>query len=202
MTIHFSDANIVFIASFQHNVGMISEHWLRANNLLLEQPIQTFNVPGMFIFNSISYRILVTDDRINIATNKENKDNFLTIANVIRKYIEENQKLPYKAIGFNFTYLVDIDEKSKKFKIEFNNRDNIETLLKADEVNYGGIIEINKDDYVIQIRINPEKNKKRIYNFNYHFPLEKPDNEFVLQSLDKLNNYYSESKVFVTQISD
>ena len=77
--------NIILLSSVQHIVGIVNIEWLKEKNLITEQPIQTFNIPGISILTFNSYNIIVNDERLQIATNKEKLEYLKTITKVVKE---------------------------------------------------------------------------------------------------------------------
>jgi len=197
----FSDANIVLISSVQHLVALFSADWLKENKLISEPPIQTFNIPGLSVFNSKTYRLIANDERIQIVTVSDKKEHLETIANVIKKYIESSGSLPFKAIGFNFHFNVEIEEQEQIIQIHHKYIDNISSLFPDHSMNYGAIIYAKNEDYQLRVVIDPIEENIFRYGFNYHINIEGIDHNKLLESLNKILEFYNTAKDFVNKAS-
>lgn len=199
MVLNFTDANIVLLSSVQHIVGLISAQWLKDNNLIKEQSIQTFNMPGVSIFNSESYRILANDERIQVATVKEGGKYLSVISKVIKEYVRASGSLPFKAIGFNFNFNLreNKDEVLPTIAIKMENINSIEEFLPDFDINLGTIINAKKEDYILEIRIHPKKSNLIKIGCNYQINVDGIDHDKIYTNLEKINEYYKFINSFI-----
>ena len=173
MSIKFQDANIVLLAETQHNLAILNVEWLKANNLITETPIHNVNTPGVFIFGSENYRIVGNEERIQIITIKELEENLQTIANVIKEYVLAAGNLLYLALGLNFNFNIEKNnnENLPQINLQIGNNKIFEELSSNSEIEYGGIVRSENEDYTLKIVIEPKRENMLNYSFNYHFVL-------------------------------
>ena len=203
MNTRFTLANIILLPSVQHIVGIVNIEWLKEKNLITEQPIQTFSIPGISVLTFNSYNIIVNDERLQIATNKEKPEYLKTIAKVVKEYVNSTSSLPFKALGFNFHFIAETGENKNKPDISIIHSlvDNMAELLPGHQLKYGAIIDAEKDDYLLQIKINPERNEIIQYSYNFHIELSEKEHEKIFRNLDQIMTYYTIAKEFTQKTS-
>ena len=74
------------------------------------------------------------------------------------------------ALGFNFNWITKISENEKLPTISFkiNQIDDLSQIFADHELNYGCIVKLRRDPYLLNFNIESQEGKSLTYNFNYH----------------------------------
>jgi hypothetical protein len=198
MKIELVRADIVILAS-AHNPSMITAKWLRDKNLITEEPTQTLFTPISSLFESETFSLIVTRDRLQITAKKDNIEALKSLVNIGEEYIRLSPYIAYKALGLNFIWLITTnkDMPLPKIGINVNSVRDFKEVLKGDKQEYGAIIYDYHESYLLKLKIEPSEENKFEYNFNFHHKIEGVELSKILDFVNNYLNLYRISNEFV-----
>nr|QNO49448.1 hypothetical protein OCBBGKCP_00005 [Methanosarcinales archaeon ANME-2c ERB4]QNT35662.1 hypothetical protein GNCGGNMO_00024 [uncultured Methanosarcinales archaeon] len=165
-------ADIVLIAS-AHNPSIMAPQWLKDESLILEEPSHFVHTPDLAIFESESFSLVVDHHRLQIAVKKQDTGSLESLANIVSNYVKLLPHIPYKALGLNFVWTIEVDDGEELPKIELNiNKNDLMSIFGGTEVSCGGIIYTRKESYMLKVVIEPQGGGTLVHNFNYNYELE------------------------------
>ena len=164
-------ADIVIMAS-AHNPSIISPQWLKDKSLIAEESDHFVHTPDFSLFDSESFSLIVDHQRLQITVKKQDKNSLESLANIASNYIELLPHIPYKALGLNFVWTIEVDNGEKLPKIGLNiNKSDLMPVFEGHEIGYGGIIYARKEPYMLKLVIEPQGETTIVHNFNYNHEL-------------------------------
>ena len=165
-------ADIVIIAS-AHNPSIIAPEWLKDKSLIVEEPSHFIHTPDLSIFESESFSVVVDHQRLQIVVKKQDTKSLESLANIASNYVKLLPHIPYKALGLNFTWTIEVDDGEELPKIEINiNKSDLMSVFEGHEVDCGGIIYARKEPYMLKLVIELQGGNTLVHNFNYNHELE------------------------------
>ena len=165
-------ADIVIIAS-AHNPSIIAPEWLKDKSLIVEEPSHFVHTPDLSIFESESFSVVVDHQRLQIVVKKQDTRSLESLANIASNYVKLLPHIPYKALGLNFTWTIEVDDGEELPKIEINiNKSDLMSVFEGHEVDCGGIIYARKEPYMLKVVIELQGGNTLVHNFNYNHELE------------------------------
>jgi len=165
-------ADIVIIAS-AHNPSIIAPEWLKDKSLIVEEPSHFVHTPDLSIFESESFSVVVDHQRLQIVVKKQDTRSLESLANIASNYVKLLPHIPYKALGLNFTWTIEVDDGEELPKIEINiNKSDLMSVFEGHEVDCGGIIYARKEQYMLKVVIELQGGNTLVHNFNYNHELE------------------------------
>ena len=171
MEVKLIQADIVIIAS-AHNPSIIAPQWLKDKLLIVEEPDHFVHTPDFSLFDSKSFSLIVDHQRLQITVKKQDTNSLESLANIASRYIELLPHIPYKALGLNFVWSIDVDNEEKLPKIGLNiNKSDLMPVFEGHEIGYGGIIYARKEPYMLKLVIEPQGKTTVVHNFNYNYEL-------------------------------
>jgi len=202
MKIEPSRADIVILAH-SHNVGIVTEKWLKDKNLINEKPKQTIFMQGISLFESESFLIMVNPNKAQITAKRQSTEALETLTRIGNEYIKSSPYITYTALGLNFIWTTRTteDEKFSEINIHMGAIPDLSSVLNGHRLTYGGIIHAKKDPYLLKLIIEPPKETERVYNFNYHHEIKDLDIEKIGNYIDNFLNLYKTSEKIVGILS-
>ena len=180
-------ADIVILAS-AHNPSIISPQWLKDKSLIAEEPDHFVHTPDFSLFESESYLLVVDNQRMQITVKKQDTTTLESLANVASGYVKALPHIPYKALGLNFVWSIEVGNGEELPKIGLSiNKSDLLSVFEGYEVDCGGIIYARKELYVLKVVVEPQGANTLIHNFNYNHELE----GMSVEAIVKLINNFS-----------
>ena len=165
-------ADIVILAS-AHNPSIISPQWLKDKSLRAEEPDHFVHTPDFSLFESESFLLVVDNQRMQITVKKQDTVALESLANVASGYVKALPHIPYKALGLNFVWGIEVGNGEELPKIELNiNKSDLISVFEGYEVDCGGIIYARNEPHVLKVVIEPQGENTLVHNFNYNHELE------------------------------
>lgn len=165
-------ADIVITAS-AHNPSIIYPEWVKNNLSIVEKPSDFVHTPDFSLFASESFLLVADHQRLQITVKKQDKKSLESLANIASKYVELLHHIPYKALGLNFIWTIEVDDGEGLPKIELNiNKSDLMSVFEGHEIDCGGIIYARKEPYMLKVVIEPQGENTLVHNFNYNHELE------------------------------
>jgi len=190
-------ADIVIIAS-AHNPSIIAPQWLKDNSLISEEPRHFVHTPDFSLFESESFSLVVDHQRLQITAKKQDRGSLRSLAGIASNYVKILPHIPYRAVGLNFVWSIEIDEGERLPKIVLNiNKSDLMSVFESHEVDYGGIIYARKEPYMLKLVIEPQGKNTIVHNFNYHHELRGISVEDIIRLMDSFLTRYEDSSRIV-----
>jgi len=193
-------ADIVIIAS-AHNPSIVAPQWLKDNSLIVEKPLHFVNTPDFSLFESESFSLMVDHQRLQITAKKQDRRALRSLANVAANYVRLLPHIPYRSLGLNFLWTIEINEGGKFPRIGLSmNGSNLDSLFEGHKVTYGGIIYARKEPYMLKLVIEPQRENIVVHNFNYHHEVEGTPVEDLARLIDSFLTRYEDSSGVVRRL--
>ncbi len=200
MEVKHRQADIVIIAS-AHNPSIIAPQWLKDKSLIVEEPDHFVHTPDFSLFDSASFSLIVDHQRLQIIVKKQDKKSLESLANIASNYIKLLPHIPYKALGLNFVWAIEVDDGDKLPKIGLNiNKSDLIPVFEGHEVGYGGIIYARKEPCVLKLVIEPEGETALVHNFNYNYELAGMSVEDIVQLINNFLTINEDSSNIVKSL--
>ena len=190
-------ADIVLIAS-AHNPSIMAPQWLKDESLILEEPSHFVHTPDLAIFESESFSLVVDNHRLQIAVKKQDNESLKSLANIVSNYVKLLPHIPYKALGLNIIWTIEVDDGEELPKIELNiNKSDLMPVFGGYEVDCGGIIYARKEPYMLKVVIELQGGNTLVHNFNYNYELEDMSVEYIVKLIDNFLTMKEDSSSIV-----
>ena len=177
----------IVITASAHNPSIIYPQWLKDNSLIREEPSHFVHTPDLSLFESETFSLVVEHQRLQIAVKKQDKTSLESLANIACKYVKLLPHIPYKALGLNFVWAVEIGDGEELPKIRLDiNKNDLTSVFENNEVDYGGIIYTRKEPYTLKVVIEPQGKNAIIHNFNYNHEVAGMSVEDIAKSINDL----------------
>ena len=197
MEAKFKRADIVMIAS-AHNPSIIAPQWLKDNSLIIEEPSHFIHTPDFSLFESESFSLVVDRQRLQITAKKQDQGSLRSLANVAANYIKLLPHIPYKSLGLNFVWSIEVEKGEKLPKIGLNmNKSDLASVFEGHKVDYGGIVYARKEPYTLKLVIEPQGGNTLVHNFNYHHEVGAISVEDLTRLVDNFLTRYEDSSKIV-----
>lgn len=193
MEIKLSHIDIVILAE-AHNPSIISPEWLKNYKLISEVQKNFIYTPAFSMFESESFVLIVDQNRWQLTTKKLTEENIIkSFPDIAKKYVEILPHIPYKALGFNFIWKVQFEEKEKLSNIQLQlDSTNLQSIMSDHDITYGGIIYAKKISYLLRILIERQDNLSFTWNYNYNYEIKGLEaekiNVFLREFIDRYNH--------------
>jgi len=86
----------------------------------VEEPSHFIHTPDLSILESESFSVVVDHQRLQIVVKKQDTRSLESLANIASNYVKLLPHIPYKALGLNFTWTIEVDDGEELPKIEIN----------------------------------------------------------------------------------
>lgn len=170
MEFRLTQTNIVVLAK-NHNPTIVSKEWLIQNKIIEDQILNFSHVPVFSLIETDNFNLVVDPDRLQLSIKKISPANLKTLPQIILKYINQLPETPYTAIGFNYSYNIEIDQKSLKNALLINEKKLIETFSK--NYSLGVIVKFLWMGFTMTTTFRPINNREIRGDFNFHFASNK-----------------------------
>lgn len=198
MEVKLSRADIVIIAS-SHNPSIVSPQWLKDNRLLIEEARHFVHTPDFSLFESESFSLVVDHQRLQITAKKQNRGSLESLANIASGYVKLLPHIPYRSLGLNFLWNVEIEgERAPEIKVNINESDLL-SIFKGHRITCGAIVYARKEPYLLKLIIERQGENTLVHNFNYHHTVQHMSAEDIVSLIDKFLMRYSESARIVEE---
>ena len=166
-------ASIVILAK-AHNPSIISPDWIIKELGIKDKCTNFVHTPPFSLFESDHFLLTADTERLELICKELDKESILTCANAAAAYIGKLPHIPYKAAGMNFTWLVELDtvDSLPEIKLSIGQAD-IGSVFGTVNIQYGGIIKLQYDSYVLTVTANYQGDKTVTLSFNYHYDYAK-----------------------------
>lgn len=189
------------IIASAHNPSIIAPQWLKDNSLIIEEPKHFVHTPDFSLFESESFSLVVDHQRLQITAKKQDKGSLRSLANAASNYMKLLPHIPYRSLGLNFVWSIEIDEKEELPKIGLNvNSSDLMSVFEGHEVDYGGTIYARKEAYMLRLVIEPQGKNILVHNFNYHHELGGMSVEDLVKLVDNFLTRYEDSSRIVNAL--
>lgn len=156
--------NVIIVAK-NHNPSIISKDWLEHKKILLDPVEEFFHTPTISVIKTKYLEVLVDFDRLKVSPRELNDENIERTSTFVEAYINALPEIPYKAIGFNYDYEINLPD--ERLKTIFCNNENKFKNVLSDDYKLGGIMTFKKEGFIVTLTIRPTE-KIITANFNFH----------------------------------
>lgn len=188
-----SNANIVILAA-SHNPSILSPQWVK-EKLIDEDPINFVNTPEFSLFESANYQFIIDRERIQLSIKQTNNELLKSLSEIAIKIIEVLDQVPYKSIGFNYSWFV--DQNTPSIEIQLNSKKQLPTILEGHDLRFGFIVNAKSEDYILKLVTEPSGENMITYNFNYHHEIDGLTLDKKIEFLNNFINLYESSQEIV-----
>lgn len=208
----FLNSSIVLTAN-QHNPtiihplflkqkGIVPEDWETSENPICTPPISITKFNNGIVFVVEPEKLQITDNNFDKAGEGS------PIPEIMNKYVDVLQHIPYQAVGHNFTGFIESSDRIAVMKSTFIRESAITKL--GDDI--GGVslqFTIPQSDHIFQLSITsstierisePEKKEGITIKANFHFNLDEAN---PLESISSVSGRFKElHKRFLAQVEE
>lgn len=156
--------NVIIVAK-NHNPSIISKDWLAHKKILLDPVEGFFHNPAISVIKTKYLEVLVDLERLKISPRELNDENIERTSKFVEAYINALPEIPYKAIGFNYDYEINLPY--ERLKTIFCKDENKFNNVFSSDYTVGGIITFQKGSFIVTVTIKPTQ-KIIAANFNFH----------------------------------
>lgn len=159
-------ANIVVLAH-SYNPSIVSRDWV-LDKKILNEPISDFvHTPAFSLMQNNDFSLAVDTNRLQLSTKKFDLANIKLMPQILDKFFTLLPETPYRAMGFNFTYELQVEHDLLR-DIITPQKQNIKEFFAA---NYqlGAMIYFDFEGFVVRVNISPTKQKKKMQGINLNF---------------------------------
>lgn len=195
--------NIIMLGN--HNPGMITQQWLKENELILEDLQQAISSLTISLFDSRRYFLIVEPVRLQLNIKEKEKETIESASEILSKYVKIFPNINYKGVGLNFIWNYEIGEKEEHIidvSINKHADKDIKDIFPEHKINFGSIIYAEKEDYRLKLLIDPLKTNLIQYNFNYHFEINKDNAKKMVDYLNMFSSLYTKSHLVVKSLAE
>lgn len=174
-------ANIVVLAN-NYNPSIVSRDWVISKQLLSE-PIGNFvHTPAFSLIENNNFSLAVDMDRLQLSVKEPNTENIKRMPQIIKKSFTLLPETPYRSIGFNFVYEVQVENDFLK-NILSPNEQNIKKLFSA-KYELGLVVSFEFESFIVRVNISPAKPKEKVRTVNFNFHIGIHEVEEAKETLD------------------
>jgi hypothetical protein len=168
----------------KHNPAIASKDWLTQKNIIEEEITKFTHLPVVSLIETENFELVVDLDRLQLSIKKISPENLETLPQIIFKYMSKLPETPYTAIGFNYSYHIEIDQMKLKNLLLINDKKLTEIFTES--YMFGILVKFQYKDFKVTLTLNPINGTKIKVDFNFHFESNK------IESL--LKNLYEHSQ--------
>ena len=176
-------ANIVVLAS-NYNPSIVSRDWVLSKQLLSE-PIGDFvHTPAFSLIENNDFSLSVDMNRLQLSMKRLTVENMRLLPQIVKKFFTLLPETPYRAMGFNFVYELEVKNDFLEHLFSPNKR-SIKELFSS-EYELGAIVSFGFKGFIVRVNISTvkPKQKARTVNFNFHTAIDGVD-----QAKERLDLY-------------
>lgn len=202
MKIKCFKSEIVILAA-THNIGVLTPEWLKEKGQIKEKPKQSIFLQNISLFESESFLIIANPDRLQLIAKKQTPETLKTLTKVATEYIKSSPYISYTALGLNFIWALSAEDNENLPKISnsIGNIKDFSSIFPIGKVNYGSIIYVKNDPYLLRLVVEPANPKSYTFNFNYHHILKGLDADRIKAYAERFLDLYKDSERIITAIS-
>ena len=172
MAFSLVEANIVVLAK-NHNPSIVSKEWLTQNKIIDEQILNFTHLPVVSVIETNNFNLTVDQNILQLRIKKISSENLKALPQIILEYMGKLPETPYTAIGFNYSYRLDVEAIKIKDILLINDKRLIEFF--SEDYTFGGIITFTSGDFIVKLTIQPINHKEIKSDLNFHFASNKRD---------------------------
>lgn len=198
------DKSGIVLGAVAHNPSILSPLWLKTHHLINEEPEKFLNTVEFSMIELKDILMFVDRDQLQITAKKDDVEVRTFLMDIINGYIKLLPHVPYKSLGLNFRWFVEIEENEQFPKIIFSiGNSNLQSAIDTkNELLYGGTIYVREDLFNLKINIQPnDKNKKDVL-FHYHYTVENKKPEDIIVNINNFLEFHKKSEKFLINIFD
>jgi hypothetical protein len=194
----------IVLGAEAHNPSIISPHWLKANNLINEEPEKFLHTVEVSMIELKDIHIFVDRDLMQITAKKDSNDVRKYLIDIIKGYIELLPHIPYKTLDLNFHWIVKLEESDSRPDIKLSiGKTNLQKAVESkNELAFGGTIYVCKKLYHLKINIQPMDEKKIVILFYYQYDTESKKPSEIKENIDNFLNFFKDSRKILKNIFD
>ena len=162
-----TQANIVILAS-NHDPRIVTKDWLNQKGILTEESINHIHTPGFSLVETGNYSLQIDQQRLNIGLKHFNENLLMRLPAIAGKYIEVLPKTPYRAVGLNSNWVIQLKRPDVLKEIFVAKPKQLEAIFNEGNYNIGGIVIYEYNPFRLQLTVRPEQENNVILDFNYH----------------------------------
>ena len=174
MRVVLTQANIVILAS-NHNPGIVSKEWLNQKGIFTETATKFVHTPEFSLIETDNYLLHIDPQRLNIGLKTPNEERLAGLPAIATQYIDALQETPYRAVGLNSNWVVQLESPDVLKGIFVTNQTQLDAIFHEGQYDIGGIVIYDYDPFRLQLTIKPDKDNNVRLDFNYHSDVSEVD---------------------------
>lgn len=160
-------ANIVLLAS-NHSPGIVSKEWLNQKGIVTETPEDFTNTPEFSAVETANYLVQVDPQRLNIDLKNPDENMLTRLPVMATQYIEALPEVPYRLVGLNFNWIVQLGNLDVLKSIFIANPEHFNEIFPEGDYYIGGIVLYDYNAFGLRLIIQPENDNNVLFAFNYY----------------------------------
>lgn len=186
------------VVADQHNPSILNPDWLVQREIvdsewkIADPLIITPGFARCLYVNNVD--IILQPNKLSVTVTGDDSDLFSEPSKIVLRYVQTLPHIPYKHLGNNFTFRIDLPNVVSKLKHKLiregdwsdDNLSKVKAVFQYSYENYKINLSIESSTEVVE---SDSKEKDiLILDFNYHRELE--DSDFLLKTIDCWNDDY------------
>ena len=160
-------ANVILHAE-NHNPSIVSKDWLMQQSILTEHPIDFKHFPFFSSVETETYTLLVDQQVLNLNLKVINESTLPELADMMKRYVAVLSHIPYKAVGFNISWLIsDINANDILKDVFVGDRNKLLSIV-GEHHGVGGILFYNHDTFQAELTARPISANEVSININFN----------------------------------
>lgn len=160
-------ANIIVLAS-NFNPTIISKDWLYNRGIFTQAVDNFMHNPMIAVVENSDFILAVEEQKFQLSLKRVTNDNMVTASAIVKRFIDVLLETPYKAIGFNYHYIVKYENCRLQNLLSPNSNKMAEIFSKDYEL--GTIIIFKYLGFVTTLNVTPSllEEKPIKISLNFH----------------------------------
>jgi len=194
----------IIITANNHNPMIVSKDWLKSKGIIEEDPQDFNHTPGMSVFISENYQLIVDQLQFKLSLRVINDSNISALPHIVKRYVNALPETPYSSLAIDLKWTGFYNKQEiaheilkSKFLKENVIQDHFKIIGKKTLI--GCVVYKFEDNYRVRINIEPKIDSNDIIIF-FYFLFEVKSLSDIITNLDQFDEYYKSSQEIVYNI--
>ena len=194
MQLKWTGANIVLLAQ-SHNPSILSPNWIQQSRVIEESPENFIHTPVVSWYQSSTFQMVAEQARFQLSLRTLSEGTLQALQGAVSRYIQTLPHVPYKGVGFNFTWLATVERsEEEEERLFLSESEWVRRAFPEGEVKVGTFLYNVVHGYRVRLLVEPKLQTKADLglDFNYHFDVLSA--EEALKVLSRLPECFSNAE--------
>lgn len=193
MKISLTDSSIVLLGE-RLTPALITPQWIKEECGLEEDPVKYLNSNMFSFIESPHILVFADDERFQASPRGDNPEYLKKVAQIARRFVEAPGARRFKAMGLNFTWMVEGEVEPLRISVKINDKDELNEVIEGHTLRFGAIIHAEREPYILKLHIEPAGENTYLARFNYHHDVINAKSEDIAGMVEKYTELYSHSE--------